>query len=111
MPGVPGPGGSVVAPGVDFSDLWDGGDLPGPGGSPTNPTGYESEREFFGGIGRAIEGSVDDEPGGGIIEGLANVGPDWLDEATAVAVPIVLVLALLWLARPLLTVAAEGVTE
>jgi len=109
---LPGPtsGGSVTLPGIDLS--LPEANLPGPdGGSVTNPTGYESEREFFSGVGRAVEGSVDNEPGGGIVEGLLNVGPDWLDEATAVAVPIVVVLALLWLARPLLTVVAEGVAE
>lgn len=37
-----------------------------------------------------------------LTEGLLNIGPDWLDEATGVVVVLVVIGAVLWLVRPLL---------
>jgi hypothetical protein len=61
-----------------------------------------------------IGDQFDDTPGGGPVdearEWAFNLGPDWLDEATIGVVIVVAIGALLWLARPLLTI-ASGVAE
>lgn len=54
----------------------------------------------------AIRDAVEDA-----VETGRNLGPDWLDEATGVAVVLLVVGAILWLARPLLTIGAEVVAE
>lgn len=45
------------------------------------------------------------------LEDVRNIGPDYLDEVTLVVVVVAVVGALLWLARPLLTIGAEVVAE
>lgn len=73
--------------------------------------------------GTVIDNQFDDDPGGGFTDGdtyreaaseardiAFNIGPDWLDEAALIVLPLILVGAVLWLARPLLTVLA-GVSE
>lgn len=83
--------------------------LPGSGGSNGNPQDDITEPDWNG----------DGSPGGALADNpalnnaenaLRNLGPSWLDEATALAIPVLLIGALLWLARPLLEIGAN-VTE
>jgi len=65
-------------------------------------------------LSRSFRQQFDDVPGGGIIDDVVedarNIGPDWLDEVTGLLVTLVVLVAGLWLIRPVLEIVA-GVVE
>jgi hypothetical protein len=68
----------------------------------------------------AVSRQFDDEPGGGLVDGAqetatdaadaaVDIGPDWLGPAVIAVLGVVLIGALLFLSRPLLTIISEAV--
>lgn len=103
---VGGPGGARPEP--DPPGMTDGVDVPnvggtGPGAGSTTP-GSDGVGTTPGAITEGAADAVAD-----VVDEARNLGPDWLDEVTVVAVVLAIVAGLLWLARPLLT-ALAGVT-
>lgn len=108
----------VTIPDVSVPDVPDlsRGQLPGVDLSQERRANREINEIFSGGLEEGsdpITRQFDETPGGGFadpdtlretaenIENTArNIGPDWLDEATAAAIPLILLVVAAWFVRP-----------
>jgi len=92
---------------IDFVERAQSGET---GGSVVDPDGSVPTADDSAGTGAYDPTTTGTNDFGDVLDAARNLGPDWLDEVTVVAVVLLVIGALLWLARPILSIIA-GVAD